>query len=130
MNHVRSAVPSTEGHSFVSGSRPPDGDGGGDHTIRDGWLPIGDISIARAPRDRTDAGLLAWASAIVGPFRIDGIAVRRNREGRLGISFPARRDRHGDLHYVVAPLTEDLRSRIERAVLAAFAEESKRERPS
>ena len=72
------------------------------------------------PRDR-DAGLLGWVSCTVGAtLRLDGLALRRTREGRLALSFPCRRDRQGRKHPLVRPLDDAARVSIERQILAAL----------
>jgi len=53
-------------------------------------------------------------------IRIDGVALRRTTEGKLTLSFPARRDSAGQQHAYVRPLDNDVRRQIERQVLRAL----------
>ena len=65
-------------------------------------------------------GLLGFASFTLGPVRLDGIAVRRTREGRLALSFPTRRDRFGRLHPIVRPVDDAARRALEAQVFSAL----------
>lgn len=67
------------------------------------------------------AGLLGFARVQVGDLLIDGVAIRRARDGRHVISLPARRDRGGAEHSVVAPVSNAVGREIEREVLSALA---------
>jgi DNA-binding cell septation regulator SpoVG len=62
------------------------------------------------------AGLLGFISVLYGAVVIDGITVRRTEQGRLALSFPERRDRHGRRHSVVRPVDDAARRAIEAAV--------------
>ena len=44
-----------------------------------------------------------------GALRVDGLVLRRTREGRLALSYPARDDAHGNRHFVVAPVNDETR---------------------
>ncbi len=66
-------------------------------------------------------GLLGWLRFDVnGALRLDGVALRRTREGTIALTFPARRDRQGRDHPLVRPLDSEARAAIERQVLAAL----------
>jgi hypothetical protein len=78
------------------------------------------VSWARVvPAGRTleRRGLLGWVSLEINGLVIDGLALRRTREGRLALSWPAKRDRRGVDHYVVRPIDHKTRIEIERQVL-------------
>jgi DNA-binding cell septation regulator SpoVG len=66
------------------------------------------------------AGLLGYARVQVGDLIIDGIAIRRARTGRFVISLPARRDRSGTEHSVVAPVSSEIGRDLESQILAAL----------
>lgn len=75
-------------------------------------------------------GLVGYATFILnGDVRIDGVAVRRSRQGRLYLAFPARRDALGIDHPLVQPLGCQVRHQIERQVLEAlpFLEDQRHE---
>jgi DNA-binding cell septation regulator SpoVG len=66
------------------------------------------------------AGLLGYARVQVGDLVIDGIAIRRARDGRNVVSLPARRDRAGVEHSVVAPVSSDIGRDLESQILVAL----------
>lgn len=67
------------------------------------------------------SGLLGWiAITIAGAIRIDGVAVRRTRDGRLTLSFPVRHDARGRQHAIVRPIDDAARRAIEAQVFAAM----------
>jgi len=80
------------------------------------------LSNARLVRfESGDHGLLGWASfELYGHVRLDGVAVRRTRDGRLTLAFPERRDATGRRHPVVRPLNDEARREIEQQVFAAL----------
>jgi DNA-binding cell septation regulator SpoVG len=63
-------------------------------------------------------GLVGFVNVELGALRVNGIAVRRTRDGRIALSFPTRRDRHGREHAVVLPVDRDDQREIERALIA------------
>lgn len=66
------------------------------------------------------AGLLGWATIEVGGLAIEDVQVRRDRKGRVYLSFPTRLGKHGDRRPLVRPLTNDARIEIEREVIDAL----------
>ncbi len=81
-------------------------------------LVISGVKLTPAPATERSAGLLGWISCTVGEaLRLDGLALRRTREGVLTIAFPCRKDGAGRKHYVVRPLDDEARKAIERQVL-------------
>ncbi len=88
-------------------------------------IHITDVRLARASALDVSSGLLGWVSATVnGTLGLDGITLRRTRGGRLALSYPARRDRHGFEHPFVRPLDDATRKEIERQVLEQIAVEA------
>ncbi len=68
-----------------------------------------------------ESGLLGWISFnLAGNVRVDGVALRRTREGRHTLSFPARRDELGRTHPYLRPLDDATRLAIEGQVLEAL----------
>lgn len=65
-----------------------------------------------------DAGLLGYVSCRVGDLRLDGLALRRTRAGRLRVTFPCRRDRRGRSHPLVRPVGPG----VEAEILAALGD--------
>ena len=76
------------------------------------------IAFVRSSQVESRTGLLGWCSFTLGNLiRVDGVCVRRTREGRLVLSFPARRDRAGIDHPYVRPVDDATRRQIEDAIL-------------
>ena len=62
-------------------------------------------------------GLLGWVTCVLGDLlRLDGIAVRRTRVGRLALSFPRGRGKHPP----VRPSDDEARRAIERQIFDAI----------
>ena len=72
------------------------------------------------PKDQA-LGLLGWVSCTIDTLvRLDGLAVRRTLDGRIVISFPARRTPSGERYHYVRPFDEDVRRVLEDQILAAI----------
>ena len=73
------------------------------------------------PRD-VETGLLGWIRCTLnGSIQLDGISLRRTRDGRHTLSFPARFDQAGRLHHYLRPLDDETRHAIERQVFKALS---------
>jgi len=84
-------------------------------------LVVDDIRFKAAGPAERRTGLLGWASfRLDGSLEVNGVAVRRTRDRRITISFPARYDRQGNKHFVLRPLHERARRAIERQLLDAL----------
>ena len=69
-----------------------------------------------SPLDVAD-GLLGWLDLSVGgAVVVHGVALRRTRNGRPALSFPARNDRRGNRRDVVRPVDDLMRRQIEHRV--------------
>lgn len=75
--------------------------------------------VAASGADRA-RGLLFFASFDCGLLHVDGVTIRRTRDGRLALSFPVRRDRSGRQRAIVRPRDDAARREIEAQVLAAL----------
>jgi len=65
-------------------------------------------------------GVIGFVRATIGGLVVDGITVRRSRQGELVLGFPMHRDRHGKNHAVVRPADDEVRREITRQILAAL----------
>jgi DNA-binding cell septation regulator SpoVG len=84
-------------------------------------ITITSARLAAASADAARAGLLGWVSCTLnGRIRLDGLALRRTLDGRLVVSFPARRDTAGRRHFLVRPLDADARRELQRQILDAL----------
>lgn len=81
---------------------------------------IGSVRFKRGTDADFARGLLAYVRVEYGDLVIDGLTLRRTLEGSLSISWPKRRDRGGNQHAIVRPLTDAARQDVERAILAAM----------
>lgn len=77
---------------------------------------IYDLVVILAGPDDVRGGLLGWASAVIGSFRVDGLAIRVTLDGKRAVTWPSRRG-----HATVMPVEPELFRRVEAAVLAAYA---------
>ena len=78
------------------------------------------VTFSPADADARVTGLLGWVKCRVADLLIDGITVRRTRDGRLVLAFPARRGRDGQRYAYVRPIDDDARRSIERQILGAI----------
>ena len=53
-------------------------------------------------------------------LRLDGLALRRTADGRLSLSFPARRDTAGKQHPYLRPVDDAARRDIEHQIFTAL----------
>lgn len=77
--------------------------------------------ISATPQDQA-RGLIGFLSfTLNGVFGVDGVTLRETSDGRLALSFPARRDRQGRDHPIFRPLDDETRRDLEQQILASFA---------
>jgi DNA-binding cell septation regulator SpoVG len=82
---------------------------------------VSSVRYQAADPAQTATGLLGFVSATLnGKLRIDGLALRRSLEGRLILSWPARRDANGQQHHFIRPLDGDARQEVERQIPSAL----------
>ena len=82
------------------------------------------LSFTSTPDHLQKRGMLGWISIRVGDeIVIDSIGLRRTRTGDLRLSFPTRKDSHGNQHAIVRPASREAHEAIERAVFAALGGE-------
>ncbi len=71
-----------------------------------------------APSASNDRGLVGWIDFVLDDsIGIDGVELRRARDGVVILVYPRRRDREGREHYIVRPLDERTRAAIEAQVI-------------
>lgn len=84
-------------------------------------VSITDVRFAEAPDGQQRFGLLGYVRFVLADaVAVDGVALRRTREGRLALSFPVRHDARGRQHAVVRPIDDVSRRAIEAQVFAAL----------
>ena len=84
-------------------------------------LHVSTVALVNASPTEARSGLLGWVSCVLNQtVVVDGIALRRTADGRLALSYPARRDRAGNQHHVIRPLDDDARQHLEREIFKAL----------
>jgi len=67
-------------------------------------------------------GLVAWASCIISnTIKLDNIAIRRGRDGRLFLTYPAKARANGDKFHLFHPITSEASAAIAGAILGRVA---------
>lgn len=90
---------------------------------------IRNVAVILATPEQENGGLLGWAGLTVGAFRFDGLAIRRRLDGKMIVTYPAKKDGRGGVHHAITPLDPDLDRRIRTAIISAYvAERAKRGR--
>ncbi|MCB9609449.1 MAG: septation protein SpoVG family protein [Polyangiaceae bacterium] len=85
-------------------------------------LHVSDVRFQPASPDDVRFGLLGYVSfAVGGGLRVSGVTVRRTAEGRVSLSFPAKRDRRGEMRPLMRPVSREARAAIEAQVLSAIS---------
>ncbi len=84
-------------------------------------LRISDVRFVAASAEDVERGILGWISLVLNDtIQLDGVTLRRTLDGRLTVSFPARRDGKGQQHFFVRPLNDATRREVENAILTAI----------
>lgn len=77
--------------------------------------------LIEAPRSERRGGLLGFVQVVLnGGLQLDGITLRKTRDGRITLSFPSRTDHHGREHAIIRPVDQAARTAFVREVLAAL----------
>jgi DNA-binding cell septation regulator SpoVG len=84
-------------------------------------LEISEVVFTTATAALAQTGLLGFVSCCLNrALRLDGLTLRRTQDGKLTLSFPARRDARGRQHHFVRPIDDETRREIERQVIEAI----------
>ena len=87
-----------------------------------GLIEITDVRFSAASMADVESGLIGWVSCrLNGAVGIDGIALRRTRQGRLTLSFPCRRDASDRQHFYVRPVDREARQLFELQIFRSLA---------
>ena len=87
---------------------------------RSGDFRLSQITVIEAPPADRAHGLIGYVSCIMNDaIHIDGVALRKTREGEYSVSFPKKPGRSGDQHFYFKPINEAMRQEFLRQVLAA-----------
>ena len=85
---------------------------------------LSSVHFTPAPDASKDPGLIGYLRLGVGDLMIDGVTLRRRRDGRPVLSYPKRRDGGGRQHAIVRPRDDQARRAIEAAVLEVLGLET------
>ncbi len=84
-------------------------------------LRITDVRLVPGSGQDAQNGLLAYLQFTLNQaLLVDGVTLRRSRDGRRYLSYPARRGNGGSDYPYLRPLTDGVRQDLERQVLAAI----------
>ncbi len=80
-------------------------------------MKVSEVRFKCADSSQSATGLLGYITCVLdGKLRMDGITLRRTADGRLCLSYPARRDREGRDHPYMRPIDHATRIEIEGQV--------------
>ncbi len=76
--------------------------------------------VSAGPKNAAE-GLLGWITCVVNDTLVlDGLTLRKTRDGRLTLSYPARRDAEGKQHFILRPIDDGARLDLENQILTAL----------
>ena len=85
------------------------------------FVTVTDVRFAEAPDGHQRLGLLGWIRFTLNDaVVVDGVTLRRTRDGRVTLSYPVRHDARGAQHAIVRPIDDAARHAIEAQVFAAL----------
>ena len=86
-----------------------------------GDLQITEVNFVQARPDQVASGMIGYVAFVLDDaLKLDGVALRRTRRGHPALSFPTRQDRQGRNHDLVAPVSDEVRRKIEAQVFRAL----------
>ena len=81
-------------------------------------LEISTVRFTAASPEDVVHGLLGWVNCCLGgTVRLEGIVVRKTRDGRVVLSYPGRNDERGRRRFYVRPVDDRARRMIEQEVI-------------
>ncbi len=86
----------------------------------DSTLHVHSVRITLSSSRERREGLLAYVRVALGPFKADGITIRKTVAGRLAISYPTRFARDGSAHPYFLPTDPAPREAFEKEILNAY----------
>ena len=83
---------------------------------QDRGLDVSEVKIRLV--DGGSGGLVGWASCVVGgALYLNNIAIRRSREGRTILTFPAKRSKRDQKYFFFNPISREAKAAFEDAIL-------------
>ena len=84
-------------------------------------ISITDVRLYPGSWRDVQTGLLGWVTFVVdGTLRVDGVALRRTRDGRFSLSFPVAKYTAEAEYYVIRPVDAESRREVERQIFEAL----------
>jgi len=83
-------------------------------------LRVTQVLLSPASNEELSRGILGRVRMVVSGLVVRGICLRRMLDGRLTLTYPARRDADGDRHVVVGLIDDHARLSIEVQVFTAL----------
>ena len=81
------------------------------------FVEVSSVGFINASVSDVRNGLLGYVTCVIGEMLLlDGITLRRTRDGRMTLSYPSRRDASGRQHAIVRPLNDQARRDLERQI--------------
>ena len=68
--------------------------------------------------DSNEDGLIGWASCVVnGSLYLNNIAIRKSREGKVILTFPAKKSKGDSKYFFFNPISHDAARILEEAII-------------
>ncbi len=84
-------------------------------------IEISDVHFAAASGKEVSSGLVGYISAVLNDsLWLDGLTLRQTADGRLTLSYPARKDSRGRQWSYLKPMNDTVRREVEAQVLKAL----------
>ena len=84
-------------------------------------IKIDNVHFVDATPREVESGLLGWIRCLLNDsILLDGLTLRRTKDGRLTISYPGRRDAAGKVRHHLRPKDGATRHEIERQIFMAL----------
>ena len=81
---------------------------------------VSDVAVVLAPPHQERAGLLAYATVIVGGWRVSNIRVRRSADGAIYVSFPEHQAASGIRDPYAVPIDGEIFAAVRAAAVAEY----------
>ena len=93
-------------------------------------IKINNVCFIGAAQREVESGLLGWIRCLLNDsILLDGLTLRRTKDGRLTISYPGRRDAAGKVRHHLRPKDGATRREIESQIFKALRVGRKRHDP-
>ena len=85
-------------------------------------VTVSEVTFAATGQRDRELGLFGFVSFLLNDaIKVDGVTLRKTRDGRLTLSYPAKKDAGGRSFPYFRPVSDEVRRSIESQVFAAIA---------